>query len=326
MTLHAVVPIPWPRLSLVTLSLLLLLGIGHRFRLKIGRTALVASARGSVQLILVGYFLGALLTVRRWELVLATFLVMLGVAARTGMGRLRRPLPGIAWLAGVSLGAGTALGVAFMAGVIVRPSPWYDPQTIIPFAGMLLGNAMNGASLAGERFQEDLRARQGEVEARLALGQSGNDSVHPLLARALRASMIPTLNSFAVAGIVQLPGMMTGQILSGVAPLIAVEYQILIFFLLMTSTAVSTLLFLCWFVRARYLTRAHQRPSNRTSSNDRRREASPRGSCAGTSTGSSGSRSTISSSSCSSMRCAAACSGFPKRFCMAACCPESPSR
>lgn len=257
MTLHAVLPIPPWRLTLVVLSLAVLLAIARRFRLGIERTAIISSARGSAQLVAVGYFLGALLTVRRFELVLATFLVMLGVAARTGMGRLRRPLPGIAWLAGGSLAAGTSLGVVFMTAVVVRPSPWYDPQYVIPFAGMLLGNAMNGASLAGERFQDDLQARYAEVEARLALGLSGPESVHPLLARALRASMIPTLNSFAVAGIVQLPGMMTGQILSGVAPMVAVEYQILIFFLLMTSTAVSTLLFLL-LVRSRYLTPAHQ--------------------------------------------------------------------
>ena len=116
---------------------------------------------------------------------------------------------------------------------------------------------MNGASLAGERFQEDLRNRIDEVEARLSLGLSGPESVHPLLTRALRASMIPTLNSFAVAGVVQLPGMMTGQILSGVAPFVAVEYQILIFFLLMTSTAVSSLLFLL-MLRSRYLNASHQ--------------------------------------------------------------------
>ncbi len=257
MSLHPILPIPWRRLLLVGLSLILLLGIARTFRLKIERTVLVASARGTAQLVLVGYFLGALLSVRRWELVLLSFLVMLGVAARAGVGRLRHPLPGIAWLASGSLAAGTALGVLFMSTVVVRPSPWYDPQYVIPFAGMLLGNSMNGASLAGERFQEDLRSRRSEVEARLALGLSGPESVHPMLARALRASMIPTLNSFAVAGVVQLPGMMTGQILSGVAPLVAVEYQILIFFLLMTSTAVSTLLFLL-LLRSRYLTEAHQ--------------------------------------------------------------------
>jgi putative ABC transport system permease protein len=73
--------------------------------------------------------------------------------------------------------------------------------------------------------------------------------------------MIPTFNSFAVAGIVQIPGMMTGQILSGVQPIIAVEYQILIFFLLMGSTASSTLLFLL-LLRQRYITPAHQLRTN----------------------------------------------------------------
>jgi putative ABC transport system permease protein len=257
MNLHAVLPIPWWRLSLAALSLAVLVAISRRFRLNLERTAVIASARGSAQLLAVGYVLGTVLTVRRVELVVATLLVMLGVAARTAVGRLPRPVPGLAWLAGGSLAAGTGLGVAFMTGVVVRPSPWFDPQYVIPFAGMLLGNSMNGASLAGERFQDDLRARRAEVEARLALGLSGPESVHPLLARSLRASMIPTFNSFAVAGVVQLPGMMTGQILSGVAPLVAVEYQILIFLLLMTSTAVSTLLFLL-LLRARYLTDAHQ--------------------------------------------------------------------
>ena len=255
--LHSVLPIPWWRLLFVGFSLALLLAIGKALDLRIGRMALTSSLRGTVQLVFVGYYLGALFATPRLELVVATFLIMLSVAARAGVGRLRRKLPGLAWLATFALGAGTSLGVVFMTAVIVRPAPWYDPQYVIPFGGMLLGNAMNGASLAGERFQEDLRSRIDEVEARLSLGLSGAESVHPLLTRALRASMIPTLNSFAVAGVVQLPGMMTGQILSGVAPLVAVEYQILIFFLLMTSTAVSSLLFLL-MLRSRYLNASHQ--------------------------------------------------------------------
>jgi putative ABC transport system permease protein len=255
--LHPVLPIPWWRLLAVVLSLALLLVLGRALRLRIERMALVSSLRGTAQLIAVGYFLAALLSVRRLELVVATFLVMLAVAARAGVGRLRRRLPSLTWFASFALGTGTGLGVVFMTAVVVRPSPWWDPQYVIPFAGMLLGNAMNGASLAGERFQEDLKNGISEVEARLSLGLSGPESVHPLLTRALRASMIPTLNSFAVAGVVQLPGMMTGQILSGVAPIVAVEYQILIFFLIMTSTAVSTLLFLL-MLRSRYLTPAHQ--------------------------------------------------------------------
>lgn len=255
--LHAVLPIPPGRLALAGLLLALLLVLSRRFRLKLEEKAVVASLRGSAQLVAVGYVLGAVFAIERWELVLATLFVMLGVAARTGASRLGRPIPGLGWLAGGALATGTGLGLVFMAGVVVRPSPWYDPQYVIPFAGMILGNSMNGASLAGERFQEDLRARRAEVETRLALGISGADSVHPFLSRALRAAMIPTLNSFAVAGIVQVPGMMTGQILSGVDPIIAARYQILIFFLLMTSTAVSTLLFLL-LLRSRYVTPAHQ--------------------------------------------------------------------
>lgn len=255
--MHAVLQIPWWRLSLSALTLVLLVGISRRFRLGIERQALVASARGTVQLVLVGYALAALFTVQRPELVLCALLVMLVVAARTAGSRLTQKLPGLAWLASAALSFGTGLGVVFMTAVVVQPTPWYDPQYLIPFAGMLLGNSMNGASLAGERFQTDLAARRAEVEARLCLGQSGPESVHPFLAKALRASMIPTVNSFAVAGVVQLPGMMTGQILSGVTPLVAVEYQILIFFLLMTSTAITTLTFLV-LLRRRYLTEADQ--------------------------------------------------------------------
>src|SRR5690348_11484757 len=135
--LHAVLPIPWWRLLGVGVSLAVLLAIGRALDLRIGRMALTSSLRGTVQLILVGYYLGVLFAVPRLELVVATFLIMLGVAARTGVGRLRRKLPGLGWLATFALGAGTSLGIVFMTAVIVRPAPWYDPQYVIPFGGML---------------------------------------------------------------------------------------------------------------------------------------------------------------------------------------------
>ncbi|HVU00490.1 MAG TPA: iron export ABC transporter permease subunit FetB [Polyangiaceae bacterium] len=255
--LHGVLPIPPERLALASLSVALLFVIAWKLRLGIGKAAVTSALRGTAQLVAVGYVLGAIFAVPRFDLVLATFLVMLGVAARTGMGRVRKPIPGLSWLAFAAILSGTSLGVVVMTVIAVRPEPWWDPQYVIPFGGMLLGNGMNGSSLAGERFLEDLRIRRPEVEARLCLGFTGPDAVHPMLARALRASLIPTFNSFAVAGVVQLPGMMTGQLLSGVAPLVAVEYQILIFFMLMTSTAVSTLVFLL-LLRGRCLTAAHQ--------------------------------------------------------------------
>src|SRR5690349_5576984 len=109
--LHGVLPIPWWRLLFVGVALALLLAIGKALDLRIGRMALTSSLRGTVQLVFVGYYLGALFAAARLELVVATFLIMLAVAARAGVGRLRRKLPGLGWLAGFALGAGTSLGV-----------------------------------------------------------------------------------------------------------------------------------------------------------------------------------------------------------------------
>jgi putative ABC transport system permease protein len=93
---------------------------------------------------------------------------------------------------------------------------------------MILGTSMTSAALAGDRLQADLAARREEVEARLALGFSGREAVQPLVRASLRASMIPTVNGMMTVGLVQLPGMMTGQILAGSSPLVAVRYQIVV--------------------------------------------------------------------------------------------------
>ena len=159
--MHEIVDIAWWRLSLASLCLVILVGIARRARLGLERTLLVASARGTAQLLAVGYVLGIIFGIDRAELVVATLLVMLAVAARTSMGRLAVPTPGATWLSGISLAAGTVLGLVFMSRVVVDTDPWYDPQYLIPFGGMLLGNSMNGASLAGERTS----ARTGRKQA-----------------------------------------------------------------------------------------------------------------------------------------------------------------
>jgi putative ABC transport system permease protein len=116
---------------------------------------------------------------------------------------------------------------------------------------------MTSAALAGERLQGELRTRADEVEALLALGFSGREAVQPLVRASLRAAMIPTVNGMMTVGLVQLPGMMTGQILAGSPPLVAIRYQIVVVFMLAAATAVSSLLFVRLAVR-RYLTPAHQ--------------------------------------------------------------------
>jgi putative ABC transport system permease protein len=122
---------------------------------------------------------------------------------------------------------------------------------------MILGNAMTSAALAGDRLQSDLRVRTDEIEAMLALGFSGPEAVQPMVRSAVRAAMIPTVSGMMTVGLVQLPGMMTGQILAGASPLVAIQYQIVVVFMLAVATSLASLLFVRLAVR-RYLTPAHQ--------------------------------------------------------------------
>jgi UDP-glucose/iron transport system permease protein len=151
----------------------------------------------------------------------------------------------------------TAATLAYVIIVVVQVRPWWEPQYIIPIAGMILGNSMTSAALAGDRLQGDLRARADEVEARLALGFSGQEAVQPMVRAALRAAMIPTVNGMMTVGVVQLPGMMTGQILAGSSPLLAIRYQIVVVFMQASATGLGSLLFVR-LAALRYLTPAHQ--------------------------------------------------------------------
>ena len=245
------------QLGLAMLLVVVLVAISARQALGLERDLLVGTVRTMVQLYLVGLILATVFTAARWYWVLLILAVMAGIATHAAVSRLAKPIPGIYWIAATALTLSTAATLAWVIGVVVRPRPWWEPQYLIPIAGMILGNSMTSAALAGDRLQADLAARRDEVEARLALGFSGREAVQPLVRAALRAAMIPTVNGMMTVGVVQLPGMMTGQILAGASPLVAIRYQIVVVFMLAVATAVGSLLFVRLAV-GRYLTPAHQ--------------------------------------------------------------------
>jgi len=240
---------------------LLLVGVVVLVSLRQGlgleRDLLVGSVRTIVQLYLVGLILAAVFSAARWYLVVLVVAVMTAIATQAAVSRLTKPIPGGHQIAALALTVSTAVTLAYVIGVVVRVRPWYEPQYVIPIAGMILGNAMTSASLAGDRLQGDLRSRAPEVETMLALGFSGREAVQPLVRAALRAAMIPTVNGMMTVGVVQLPGMMTGQILAGSSPLVAIGYQIVVMFMLAAGTAMASLLFVR-LAAGRYLTAAHQ--------------------------------------------------------------------
>jgi UDP-glucose/iron transport system permease protein len=245
------------QVGLAVLLVAVVVVVSTRQALGLERDLVVGSVRTVVQLYVVGLILAVVFATARWYAVALILVVMTAVATQAAVARLRKPLPGGHWIAAAALTVSTAATLAYVIAVVVRVRPWYEPQYVIPIAGMILGNAMTSAALAGDRLQGDLRSRADEVETMLALGFSGREAVQPLVRASLRAAMIPTVNGMMTVGLVQLPGMMTGQILAGASPLTAIRYQIVVMFMLAVATALSSLIFVRLAV-SRYLTGAHQ--------------------------------------------------------------------
>jgi len=143
----------------------------------------------------------------------------------------------------------TGLTLLYISTLVVRVAPWYNPQYVIPLFGMIVGSTMNAAAIAAERLHSEVTARQAEIEAYLALGASYQQAAQQPVRQALRAALIPTINGLMVVGIVTLPGMMTGQILAGVSPLIAIRYQIVVVFMQAAAVAITTAIVTLWYRR-----------------------------------------------------------------------------
>lgn len=226
--------------GLAALLILINGAISIVLRLGLERLLFMAAVRTVVQLLLIGLVLQWIFDLRRWYVVVALMAVMTITASVVAVRRTERRYPGI-WLDGlVSVWASSWLITAVALGAIVRVQPWYLPQYSIPLLGMVLGNTLSGISLGMTTLGEELTNRRDQVEALLAMGATRWEAARSAVQKAMRTGMIPIINSMLVVGIVSLPGMMTGQLLSGVDPLNAVNYQIVIMFLIASATALGT--------------------------------------------------------------------------------------
>ncbi|MCB1757247.1 MAG: iron export ABC transporter permease subunit FetB [Gammaproteobacteria bacterium] len=236
-------------ISLLTLafasSLVLANGLLSFFlQLGLGRQLLVAALRMIVQLFLVGWILTALFSQVSLWLTLLVALVMLMFAGYEIRSRQKRRFTGH-W--GFSLGISAMLVSAFVVTVLALTAflpadPWYHPRFAIPLLGMILGNTMTGISLGLNTLTTGAQRDVAGIEAQLTLGASMKTAMRPVSRDALRTGLMPIVNAMAATGVVSLPGMMTGQILSGVEPAVAVKYQLLIMFLIAGATALGVLI------------------------------------------------------------------------------------
>ena len=225
-----------------TLVLLLAL-LSLRLQSNISQQLIIASIRTAVQLTLIGLVLKVLFANVSLGWVMLLSMVMLLVAGREVMARQERRFTG--WwgyaVGTFSMFLSSFAVTVFALVVILGEDPWYTPQYAIPLLGMLLGNTMNGIAIAMDRLTHTAWEQRGIIEARLMLGERWDEAISEYRRQAIRSGMIPIINAMAAAGIVSLPGMMTGQILAGAPPVEAVKYQILIMFLIAAGTGLGTL-------------------------------------------------------------------------------------
>lgn len=210
-------------------------------RLGMERSLLIATIRTVGQLLLIGFVLEWVFQFDRWYVVVALATTMTLIAGVTAAGRSKRDYAGMWINTVISVWASAWLVTGFaLFAVLQGIDKWYQPQYVIPLLGMVLGNTLNGISLGLNTFTATLVTQRDEIDAMLALGASRWEAARGTVREAVRTGLIPIINSMMVVGLVSLPGMMTGQILSGTAPMDAVKYQIVIMFLIASATALGT--------------------------------------------------------------------------------------
>ncbi len=216
------------QLALAFVPVAITLAILFKWSYDVGR-AVYALARMLAQLLLIGYVLAWIFGAGNGVLILLVLAIMLLASSWIALGTVPEQRRALLGASVVSITVGGGLTLALITQAVLQIEPWYLPNHMIPLAGMVFANAMTAVSLAAERLYAELAHGAPWESARLT---------------AYQAAMIPVINSLFAVGLVSLPGMMTGQILSGVSPLIAARYQIVVMCMIFAASGISTALFL----------------------------------------------------------------------------------
>jgi putative ABC transport system permease protein len=229
----------WLGLALSFIAVLGAAGIAFALGLRLERDIVGSSIRALVQLLVAGAALG--LIIDRDSPLVLSWLWVAGIVVFAGV-TVRRRVPDLPHILPVAIGANAAttavgLGIAFGTGMFP-----VEGRTIVPIAGMVVGNAMKAGIVAAQRLRDEVAGRRDEIEARLALGLPSSEAAKPLSRGVLRTAISPQVENTRALGIVFLPGAMTGLILAGVDPLDAVLVQLALMYLILGAVAVTATL------------------------------------------------------------------------------------
>ncbi|GIO27293.1 ABC transporter permease [Ornithinibacillus bavariensis] len=225
-------------LSLTLIFVLIPLVLSRTLRLGLEKDTLIATVRSIIQLLAVGYVLQYVFEADNIIFLLLMILLMIGAATQNARKK-GASIRGITWKLFITFVFIEALTQSILLGFSIVPP---TPQYIIPISGMVIGNSMVLGILFLNRFTAEIENRQDETELILTLGGTPKQAIHTQLITSIKASTIPTIESQKTIGLVQLPGMMSGQIIAGADPVQAVQFQLLILFILLTTAVVTSIM------------------------------------------------------------------------------------
>jgi putative ABC transport system permease protein len=243
---------------LIGLGFVLISGMASlMYSLKLEKALLIGTARTFGQLFILGYVLKYVFALSSMYLVIGLFAFMILFAAWTIYGRVKERQVHFFMPVFLSMLLSYFLVSYLVTAVVVGVEPWWEPRYFLPLGGMVIGNSMNAIAIAIERLINELKSRRAEIEMKLCLGADSREASREILQTAMHAGMIPSINAMMAVGMVFIPGMMTGQIIAGSDPLIAIKYQIMVMIMLSGSTALGTLVTVL-LVRKRCFNKAEQ--------------------------------------------------------------------
>lgn len=250
--LGGAIPIGTWELALATVFVVVAGALSLRMGLRLERDLAIATVRTYLQLIALGFVLRWVFVNQTWPIVLGLLGVMVVAAARVVLKRAGNAPPGVFGSSVIAM-ALTGFTVTFaVTALIIRVPVWYEARYVLPIAGMVIGNSMTGIALAIERLFADLDARSAEMLGLSALGANVWECARPSVRIALAAGLVPTISSMAAAGVVFIPGMMTGQVLAGADPLQAARYQIVVMLMIAAGTAIGAIASVSLMYRKRF--------------------------------------------------------------------------
>lgn len=239
---HSFYIITWQDVFVSLVLVAFCLALIKWWRVGLEKTILIGTVRTFVQLSIMGYVLTWFFGQEHWLFMIGLILAMILIASFEGYRRQEVKVPGYFSIVVFSMSLTVVLILGTILGFILDVKPWYMPYAMIPIAGMIIGNGLNSLTLTTNRLVSELHHREDEIELFLSLGAPPRAAVEEAMRESVKAALIPNINALMMVGLVQIPGVMTGQILAGVDPLIAVKYQIMIMYMWITTSTMANVL------------------------------------------------------------------------------------